>query len=103
MMGGQKLENQKNTMAIASLGCGIVSLIGDFIPFISFFSFIIGILAIVFGAKGLKFAKETNIGKGLAIAGLVMGIIAVVMGVVAVLCVICAAGVLGAAAIAGNA
>ena len=54
-------------MGIAALCCGVLGL---FVPFL-------GILAIVFGAIGLK-----NEGKGMAIAGLVLGIVGVALSVI---------------------
>lgn len=85
-------------MSIAALVCGILGIVGSFIPVVCYFTFVLAILGIVFGAKGLKIAKENNEGTGLAIAGLVLGIIGTVMGALSVLCVVCAMGVLGAAA-----
>ena len=84
-------------MSIAALICGILGIVGGFIPVVSYFTLVLAILGIVFGAKGMKIAKATGEGKGLATAGLVLGIIGTVFGGLGVLCVICAAGILGAA------
>ena len=84
-------------MSIAALVCGILGIIGGFIPVVSYFTLVLAILGIVFGSKGMKIAKATGEGKGLATAGLVLGIIGTVFGGLGVLCAICAIGILGAA------
>jgi len=61
-------------MGIAALCCGILGFF--FLPFL------LGPLAIIFGALGLK-----NSGKGMAIAGLILGIIQVLLVVIALLIV----------------
>ena len=98
---------ETNKMSIAALVCGILGIVGSFIPVISYFTLVLAILGIVFGSKGMKIAKITGQGQGLATAGLVLGIVAlaisvlgiicVVFGVIGVLCIICAAGALAAA------
>jgi hypothetical protein len=52
-------------MAIASLVLGIV---GMFLP-------ILGILALIFGGIGISKANQGASGKGMAVAGLVLGIL----------------------------
>lgn len=56
-------------MAVAALVLGIIGLVFGLIPFFGWFMFPIWILAIIFGAIGLK--KEQ--GKGMSLAGLIMG------------------------------
>lgn len=90
-------SQQSKGMSIAALVCGILGIVGSFIPVVCYFTFVLAILGIIFGAKGLKIAKANNEGTGLAVAGLVLGIIGTVMGSLSVLCVICAMGVIGAA------
>ena len=48
-------------------------------------------LGIVFGAMGMKEAKASGTGKGLAVAGLVCGIIGTVVCAIMFACVVCAA------------
>lgn len=91
-------EPQSKGMSIAALVCGILGIVGCFIPVVRNFNFVLAILAIVFGAKAMKTAKENQEPTGMAVAGLVLGIIGVVMGVLSVLCVVCALGMVGAAA-----
>jgi hypothetical protein len=58
-------------MGIASLVLGIIGLLLSFIPFIGQYALPLTGLALIFGAFGMRKAK----GKGLAIAGLVMGLV----------------------------
>lgn len=86
-------------MAIVSLVCGIVGIVGSFIPYVSY------IAGIVFGALALKNVKAGNCEgneKGLATAGLVLGIVSTAVSVLMFACAICAvcaaASILAAAA-----
>ena len=64
-------NNNAKSYSIAALVCGILGIVGSFIPVICYFALIPAILGIVFGAKGMKIAKITGQGQGLATAGLV--------------------------------
>lgn len=86
--------------AIAALVCGILGIVGSWIPVVCYFTFILAILGIVFGVKAKKIAVENNEPTGMATAGLVLGIIGTVIGGIGVVCTICAAGVVGLAAAA---
>lgn len=85
----QPASNGKG-MSIAALVCGIVGIVGSWIPLVSYFTLIPAILGVVFGSKGQKIAKATGEGKGLATAGLVLGIIGTVFGAMGFLCYGCA-------------
>ena len=78
-----------NGFAIAALVCGILCIIGAWIPVVTYFTVILAVLGIVFGVKGQKIAKETNSGKGLATAGLVLGIIGAAFAVIGIICIAC--------------
>ncbi len=78
--------NSKN-MSIAALVCGILGIVGGFIPIVQYFTFVLAILGIVFGVKARKTAEDSE--KGLATAGLVLGIIGTVFGAIGVICAIC--------------
>lgn len=91
----QPVQSSKG-MSIAALVCGILGLVGDLIPYVSYFMFVLSILAIVFGAKGKKLAVAANEPTGMATAGLVLGIIGTAIGVLGVLCSLCALCGLGA-------
>jgi serine/threonine protein kinase len=71
-------EKKSNGAAVASLILGIVGIITSIIPFANFVSIIICLLAIIFGGKGISNSRKNislKSSKGLAIAGLVTGII----------------------------
>ncbi len=74
--------DQKRTsgLAIAGLVTGIIALVSSFIPLLNVLSFPFVILAIVFGAIGLyQVRKGTKGGKGIAIGGLVCGVLALLV------------------------
>jgi len=69
-------KRRTSGLAIASLVCGILSLVLFWAPWLGF---ILGIIAIVFGGVALRqTGREPNIeGRGMAIAGLVCGIVGI--------------------------
>lgn len=74
-------------MAIVSLVCGIVGIVGSFVAPLC------AIAGIVFGALALKNVKAGNCEgneKGLATAGLVLGIVSTAVSVLMFACAICA-------------
>lgn len=96
-------------MAIVSLVCGIVGIVGGFLTQVPVLGWIIPlcpIAGIVFGAIALnKIKTEGAAGneKGLATAGLVLGIVALAVDIVAIICVaVCAGAIIAGAAAAGN-
>jgi hypothetical protein len=69
-----------NGIGIAGGVCGIVAVALCWIPFVDYVSVVLGALAIVLGALGLRRANaEGGSGKSLAITGIVTGIVAVVI------------------------
>jgi hypothetical protein len=74
---GAPPPNTSNGLAIAALVCGIVGLLC--------LGFVLGPLAIIFGGIGLSKANQGAEHKGLATAGLVLGIVDVVMQVALVI------------------
>lgn len=44
-------------LAIAALVCGILGIIGSYIPVVQYFTFVLAILGIVFGEKRVKFRQ----------------------------------------------
>jgi hypothetical protein len=64
---GAPPPNRSNGLAVAALVCGIVGLLC--------FGFILGPLAIIFGGVGMSRANQGADHKGLAVAGLVLGIV----------------------------
>ncbi|GKX28529.1 hypothetical protein SH1V18_10090 [Vallitalea longa] len=79
----QNQEAKYKGFAVASMVCGIVGIVFFCVWYISI---ILAILAIIFGAIVINDnkKKQTNTGKGMAIAGLVLGIITVGL---AILCI----------------
>lgn len=82
------MENKSNGMAIASLVCGIVSVVFAFI--IWWIGLIAGVLAIIFAVIGRKKAEQGK--TGLCTAGLVLGIVGTSLCAVMLVCVLCIAG-----------
>ena len=67
------MEKKNNkSFGVASLTCGII---GNMFVFMPYLGLPLSILGIVFAAK----QKDINAGKGMAIAGRVLGIIGIVM------------------------
>jgi len=63
----------RNPMAIASLVMGILSLVFNLL-------FVPSILAIVFSVRGRAAASVTGIGRGMATAGLILGVVGIAVG-----------------------
>jgi membrane protein implicated in regulation of membrane protease activity len=74
---------QKNSsLGTAALVCGILGICGGAIEVVNYFTFILSILAIVFGKSVRKKAKYTGQPTGAATAGMVLGIIGVVLSII---------------------
>ncbi len=75
------MENKpRSAMAVASLVLGIVALVTSILPIINNLSFVMAILGVVFGIVGIVgISKGKKTGKGLAIAGLVLSVVAFVL------------------------
>lgn len=69
-------------LAVTGLVLGIIAVFSAFVPLLNLLSFPFVLLAIIFGAIGLfQTIKGTKAGKGLAIAGLVLGVLALLVTV----------------------
>ena len=86
---------QTNGMAIAALDCGIVGVVGCFLGYFAFVSLALSVVGIVLGVKGMNVAKTTGAGKGLAIAGLVCGIVGAAFSLIGAICTICVCASVG--------
>ena len=76
-------QRPSNGVAVAGGVVGIVSLVLAFIPFIDFLSIPGAIVAIVLGAIGVQHANRMGgTSKGMAITGIVTGIIALLIVIV---------------------
>jgi hypothetical protein len=69
-----------NGMGTAAGVVGIIAIILIFIPYVDFLGVLLGLLAIIFGAVGIGRANRMGgHGKGMAVTGLVLGIISVAL------------------------
>ncbi len=84
-------------MAIAALVCGILGIIGGFIPGIAYFTLVFAILGIVFGVKARRQASQAGQPTGLATAGMVLGIVGTSLSGIGVICALCVIAGMGAA------
>lgn len=73
-----------NGIATAALTCGIVGMLIAWIPFIVIIGIVLGILALVFGIKGLRRSESIGSGRGPAIVGIVTGGLTLLIAVVGV-------------------
>ncbi len=87
------MQNSKGK-AIASLICGIVSVVLAWFGYGAIAGLAAGIVAIVLGV-GVRKLNDEN--KNFATAGFITGIIGVVLSGILLVCVICAAGTLATA------
>jgi Na+/proline symporter len=71
---------------VAGFVCGLIGALVGLIPLLSWIAFPLGILGVVFGGIGWRRANREpeRGGKGLAIAGLVLGILAVTLATIGI-------------------
>ncbi len=95
-------KSPSNGLSVAALVCGLIGIIGSFIPIVKYFTLVLAILGIVFGVIGKKKAAEAgNSNTGLATAGLVLGIIGTAFSAVGVICALACVGAANAAVDSG--
>jgi hypothetical protein len=71
-----------NGIGTAAGVLGIVAAVLMFIPFIDYVAIILGVLAVILGGVGINRSKRLGgAGKGMAITGLVLGIISVAISI----------------------
>ncbi|WP_432476472.1 hypothetical protein [Nocardioides sp. GXQ0305] len=70
-----------NGLAIAGFVLGLLGLLTSWIPFLNVVGIILGVLGVVLAGVGLAKSSKVNAGKGLAIAGIVLGALAVIFAV----------------------
>lgn len=98
--------NTKTTSIIA-LVCGIVGIVGlslsQYGVVFPIIGLILAIAGIVFGAMGIKKAKANGEAKGLAVAGMVIGIVGAACALIGIICAVaCYATLSGIAASGGD-
>src|SRR5437667_288484 len=80
----QPPQQQGNGIAVAGMVLGICALVLCWIPFLNW---VLALLGIIFGALGVSRGNKVGTGKGMAIAGLICGIIGALLGVALVVLV----------------
>ncbi len=73
-----------NGLATAAVTCGAIGALIAWVPFVVVFGVVLGILALVFGIKGLRRSRIVGSGRGMAIAGIISGILTLLLAVVGV-------------------
>lgn len=74
---------QTNGIGIAAGVCGIIAVALCWIPFIDYISIVLGALAIIFGAIGIRTANRSGgAGKGMAVTGIVCGIVGLAIALI---------------------
>jgi hypothetical protein len=83
------VERTGNGLAVAALVLGIVGVFLGIVPILFFLSLPCGILALVFGVVGRRKAQvdERRGGKGMAVAGVILGCLTVVLGIAGIVIV----------------
>lgn len=82
--------NTKALLGIIFGGVGFLSFCLSALPVVGIIGFILSILGLIFGIMGMGHAKATGTGKGLAIAGLIVGIVGIAFAFIGSICSICA-------------
>lgn len=72
----QIVENKSNGMATAGFVLALITVFFGWIPFVGWITWLLGL---IFSAVGLSKANKVGVGKGLAIAGLVISLIGIVV------------------------
>jgi membrane protein implicated in regulation of membrane protease activity len=74
-----------NGLATAALTCGIIGTLIAWIPFLVVIGIALGVLALVFGIKGLRRSRSVGRGRGPAIAGIATGTSALLLAIIGVI------------------
>jgi hypothetical protein len=71
-----------NGLAVAGFVLGLLGFLGSWIPVLNIVGLVLGVIGVILAAIGLAKSRRTGAGKGLAIAGLVLGGLAVVIAII---------------------
>lgn len=71
-----------NGLATAGFVLGLLGLLGSWIPVLNFVGIVLAIVGLILAGIGLSRSRKVNAGKGLAIAGLILGALAIVIALV---------------------
>lgn len=88
-------------IAIASMVCGIISVVFCWFGYFAIVALALGIVAVILSVKAGK-ASPTGQRSGMAVAGLVLGIIGIVLSGIVFACALVACGSVGCAACAAG-
>ena len=80
--------NPGHGAGIASMVLGIIGVLGCLIPIVQWFTALLSLIAIILAAVSMK-KTPAGAGKGMAVTGLVCGIIGLVVGASTLLCIGC--------------
>lgn len=72
------VERTRNGMAVASMVLGILAVVTFWIPFLNVISYVFAIIAIGLGIAAMVKSRRHKVGRGMAIAGLVMAAVSFV-------------------------
>lgn len=72
----------RNWLATAGFVLGLLGLLGSWIPLLNILAILLGILGAILAAIGLGKSKKAGSGRGLALAGLILGVLAVIIAIV---------------------
>jgi hypothetical protein len=80
------VQARGNGLGTAGFVCGLLATIFGLIPFLFFLSFILGLLGIAFGLVGWRHVQKdpSRGGKGLSIAGFILGLIGFILAIVSI-------------------
>jgi hypothetical protein len=83
------VQSRGNGLGTAGFVCGLLATIFGLVPFMFFLSFLLGLLGVIFGGVGWRRATRdpTRGGKGLSIAGLILGLIGFILAIVSVVAI----------------
>ena len=71
-----------NGLAVAGFVLGLLGALGSFIPVLNIGAIVLAVIGLVLAGVGLARSKVVRAGKGLAVAGLILGVLAIVISVI---------------------
>lgn len=72
---------RSNGLATAGFVLGLLALLGSWIPLLNVVAILLAVVGLVLAGVGLAKSKKANAGKGLSIAGLVLGVLAILFAI----------------------
>ena len=84
-MNASVTDEKRGTLAVLSLIFGVFGIVTAWIPIVNIVAYLLSVAAIVLGAIGIKKISQGSSslkGKGMAIAGIILGAAAIVLGII---------------------